>query len=376
MLGPAIVFGWRAAMHIAHGGTARPARPPLDTHQDLTMTIVPSTDSQLTSAPAPQTRRRLLLAAALVAGTQALPGAAFAQDAYPSRPIRVVVPYPAGGNTDLTARAIMEEVGRILQQSIVIENKAGANGIIGTEAVAKAAPDGYTVLVGIGAFTINPAIQKNLPYKVEDFQPVSLTGRVNLVLAAGPGLGVNTFPDLVKLGKSGTPLSYDSSGVGSALHLVGERIALVTGVKALHVPYKGIAHSLPDIVSSRISFTINTVASLGPYIKEGRLKPLAVLSKTRSPELPDVPTIAEAGYPSLEAYAWQGLLVPAKTPQPVVSKLAAAVATAMARPELREKLNKMGTDPMTSSPAEFAAFIRDDRAKVAEVVRATNLKVE
>ncbi|HZX84364.1 MAG TPA: tripartite tricarboxylate transporter substrate binding protein [Reyranella sp.] len=326
--------------------------------------------------PLPVTRRRLVFSAALLAGAQGWPGASQAQDAYPGRPIRVVVPYPAGGNTDLTAREIMGEVGRILGTSIVIENKAGANGIIGTEAVAKAAPDGYTVLVAIGAFTINPVLQKTLPYKVEDFEPVGLTGRVNLLLAASPVVPAKSFAELVALGRSGTRLSYDSSGIGSALHLVGERISLVTGMNALHVPYKGIAHSLPDIVSGRVSFTLNTVASLGPYIKEGRLTPLAVLSKTRSAELPTVPTIAEAGYPTLESYAWQGLLVPAHTPRPVIHKLAAAVATALSRHAMREKLVKMGTDPVSSSPAEFASFIREDLAKVREVVRATNLKVE
>jgi tripartite-type tricarboxylate transporter receptor subunit TctC len=326
--------------------------------------------------PLPVTRRRVLGSAALVAAAAAWPGAGHAQDAWPSRPIRVVVPYPAGGNTDLTAREIMGEVGRILNQSIIVDNKAGANGIIGTEAVAKSPADGYTVLVGIGAFTINPVLQKNLPYKVEDFEPVGLTGRVNLVLAASPVLPAKSFAELVALGRSGTKLSYDSSGIGSALHLVGERIALATGIDALHVPYKGIAQSLPDIISGRVSFTINTVAALGPYIREGRLRPLAVLSKTRSAELPAVQTIAEAGYPALESYAWQGLLVPANTPQAVVTRLASAVATALSRQALRDKLLRMGTDPVSSSPAEFAAFLRDDQAKVREVVRATNLKAD
>ncbi|WP_299759953.1 tripartite tricarboxylate transporter substrate binding protein [Ramlibacter sp.] len=324
----------------------------------------------------PLTRRQVLAGAALLAGATAWPGIGQAQDAWPSRPIRVVVPYPAGGNTDLTAREIMGEVGRILNQSIIVDNKAGANGIIGTEAVAKSPADGYTVLVAIGAFTINPVLQKSLPYKVDDFEPVGLTGRVNLVLAASPVLPARSFAELVALGRSGMKLSYDSSGIGSALHLVGERISLATGIGALHVPYKGIAQSLPDIISGRVSFTINTVAALGPYIREGRLRPLAVLSKNRSAELPGVATIAEAGYPTLESYAWQGLLVPADTPQAVVTRLASAVATALSRQALRDKLVRMGTDPVSSSPAEFAAFLRDDQAKVREVVRATNLKAD
>lgn len=319
--------------------------------------------------------RRRFVVPALAALALSLLLPAQAQN-YPSKPIKVVVPYPAGGNTDLVTRELMRELGTRLGQPVVIDNRAGANGIIGTEAVAKAPPDGYTLLTAIGAFTINPTLYKTLPYSVQDFEPVSMVGRVNLVLAVGTAIPAKTFGQLVEYGRKGAQVTYDSSGVGSALHLVGARIGQVTKMQAMHVPYKGIAQSLPDIVSGRITFTINTVASLGPYIRDGRLVPLAVLGNARSPQLPEVPTIAEAGFSELESYAWQGMLVPARTPRPVIDRLSSEIATILRDPKMREKLTGMGFDAAGTTPAQFAAFLKEDTEKASAIVRQVGITVE
>lgn len=300
----------------------------------------------------------------------------FPQARYPNRPIHVVVPYPPGGNTDVVAREIMTAFSARLGQPIVVENKAGANGIIGTAAVAKAPADGYTLLSTIGAFSINPSLYKNLPYTVDQFTPIGLMGRVHLLLAVGTSVPARTLAELVRHGRSGAKLSDDSSGVGSALHLINARIARVTGMQALHVPYRGISQSIGDIVSGRISFTLNTITSLGPFIRDGRLIPLAVLSKSRSPQLPDVPTIIEAGYPELESYAWQGLLAPARTPRAIVDQLSEQLTAVLHGTELRERLAAMGTEAVGSTREAFAAFLAEDMARAADVVRQEGITAE
>ncbi|MGY6272883.1 Bug family tripartite tricarboxylate transporter substrate binding protein [Achromobacter denitrificans] len=321
--------------------------------------------------------RRTILSAVVASLLLSAALPALASDSYPSRPLTVVVPYPVGGNTDLVTREVMKELSDRLKQPIVVENRAGANGIIGIGAVAKAAPDGYTLLITIGAFTINPSLYKNLPYTVEDFSPVSLIGRVNLVLAAGKEVPISTFADLVKYGKKGSnQVTYDSSGVGSALHLVAARISQATGMNAMHIPYKGISQSLSDIISGRITFTINTVSSLGAYFRDGRLTPLVVLGASRSPQLPNVPTIAEAGYPQLEAYGWQGLVVPKGTPQPIVDRLSTELASILQGPAVKAKLAEMGLDAIGSTSAEFDKFLKEDIATAADTVKNTNITVE
>lgn len=294
---------------------------------------------------------------------------------YPSRALTVVVPYPPGGNTDLVTREIMQQLSKRIGQPIVIENRSGANSIIGTAAVAKAKPDGYTVLTALGAFSINPILHSDLAYSVTDFSPVSLVGRVNLVLAVGNEVPVKSFADLVAYGKSGSQVTYDSSGVGSALHLVGSRISQATEINAMHVPYKGISQSLPDVVSGRITFTINTVSALGPYFHDGKLTPLVVLSASRSPQLPNVPTIAEVGHPNLESYAWQGLMVPADTPLNIIDKLSRDVAAVVQEPAVSKKLSEMGLDAIGSTPAEFRSFLEEDMKAAATAVKKAGIKL-
>lgn len=320
-------------------------------------------------------RRSLLktLPAGVAASLASVPG--WAQQ-YPARPIRLVVPYPAGGNTDVTMREVAKALSARLGQTIVVDNKPGANGIIGTDAVAKAPPDGHTLLTAIGAFTINPLIYKTLPYTPEQLAPVSLIGRVNLIMAAGTSVPAHNFAELVAWARTGVPVSYDSSGVGSALHLIGERISQATGMRAVHVPYKGITQSLPDLVSGRLSFTINTIATLGPFIRDGKLTPIAVLGRERTPELPQVPTIIEAGYPALEAYAWQGVMVPARTPEAVIERLSSEITTVLKQPEMRQRLAAMGLDAIGGTPAEFAAFLKEDTRQAAAVVKQAGIVVE
>ncbi|MBI2727166.1 MAG: tripartite tricarboxylate transporter substrate binding protein [Polaromonas sp.] len=292
------------------------------------------------------------------------------------QPIHIVVPYPAGGNTDLVTREIARALSDRLGTPVIIDNKVGANSIIGSDFVAKAAPDGRTILTTLGAFTINPFLYKNLPYSLDQFSPISLLGQVNLILAVGSELPAKSFDDLIKYAKSGARVTYDSSGVGSALHIVGERISRATGLKATHIPYKGISQSLPDIVAGRVTFTLNTVASLGPFINEGKLRPLVTLSRSRSPQLPGVPTIIEAGYPALESYGWQGFVAPAKTPKRLIDQLSRDISAVLQAPDMRKKLVGMGMDAIGSSPAEFESFIKDDTAKVATTIKEAGIVAE
>ncbi|RYF65807.1 MAG: tripartite tricarboxylate transporter substrate binding protein, partial [Comamonadaceae bacterium] len=244
-----------------------------------------------------------------------------AQDAaYPARPVRVVVPYTAGGNADVIARNIMRELSTRLGQPFTIDNKPGANSILGTDLVAKSAPDGYTLGVVVGAFANNPALYRKLPFAQADFVPVSIMAHTSLVLATGLP-NIRTFADLVREGGAGA-VSYASSGVGSNSHLFSVRLARAEAMKnATHIPYKGSAEAIGDLSAGRVTFMLDTVAALGPQIQQGRLTALAVTSAVRSPLLPNVPTIVELGHPGLVSYSWLALVAPVQTPAAVVSRL-------------------------------------------------------
>ncbi|WP_198972959.1 Bug family tripartite tricarboxylate transporter substrate binding protein [Xylophilus sp. ASV27] len=315
------------------------------------------------------------LAIALAGALTAPPAAA--QEAYPNRPIRVVVPYPAGGNTDIIARDVMKEVSGRLGQPVVIDNRPGANSILGTELVARAAPDGYTLLVVIGAYANNESLYRSLPYKPTDLAPVSQLTRTSLVLVtARPGL--RTLDDLVRSGGDGSaPQSFASSGVGSAAHLLGERLARITGMKgAMHVPYKGTSDATTDLVSGRVGFMFDAISAMGPHIRQGKLTALAVTGQERSPLLPDVPSLKELGYPDLVAYAWAGVLAPARTPSAVVRKLAAEIATVMKGAELRARLAAISTEPVGSTPADFARFIAQEAKVNGDVIRQLDISLD
>ena len=334
-----------------------------------------------TSTPRRPARRRALasfasLLAALAFGHEAN-SAAQAQDNYPNRPIRVVVPYPAGGNTDIIARDVMKELSARLGQPVVIDNKPGANSILGTELVAKAPPDGYTLLVVIGAYANNESLYRNLPYKASDLAPVSQLTRTSLVLVtARPG--IRTLNDLMLSGRDGAePQSFASSGVGSAAHLLGERLARSTGMKgAMHVPYKGTADATADLVSGRVGFMFDAISAMGAQIRQGKLAALAVTGQSRSPQLPDVPSMSELGHRDLVSYAWAGVMAPARTPAPVVQKLSAELAQVLQGPELRAKLQSISTEAVGSTPADFGRFIAQEARINGDVIRQLNLTLD
>jgi tripartite-type tricarboxylate transporter receptor subunit TctC len=301
---------------------------------------------------------------------------ASAQDAYPSRPIRVVVPYPAGGNTDIIARDVMKALSARLGQPIVIDNKPGANSILGTDLVAKAAPDGYTLLVAIGAYANNQSLYRNLPYRSADLAPVSQLTRTSLVLVTARS-GIRTLDDLVRAGRdAGAPQSFASSGVGSAAHLLGERFARATAMKAMHVPYKGTSDATTDLVSGRVDFMFDAISAMGPHIRQGRLAALAVTGHERSPLLPEVPSLKELGHPELATYAWAGVLAPARTPPAIVERLAAEIAAVMKGDELRARLAAISTEPVGGTPAELARFIATEAKVNGDVIRQLDITLD
>jgi tripartite-type tricarboxylate transporter receptor subunit TctC len=322
------------------------------------------------------TWQRAVLALAL--GLQGLASPAFADD-YPSRPIRYVVPYAPGGGADAVARILAKRVGDSLGQSIVVENKGGAGSIVGTDLVAKAAPDGYTLLLGqSGPISINPAVYKNLPYDpVKDFVPVTMTNSYPYVLVINSRLPANSLKEFVALGKSKPDtMNYGTTGVGAANHLMSELFNSKAGLKMTHIPYRGTALAVADLVAGQVTMVFGDPVSVLPHIRSGTLRALAVSSPQRSPIMPDVPTLMESGYPDLEAVAWHGLLAPAKTPPEIVKKLNAEFVKALREPEVKELLSKQAMEPVGDSPAEFAAFIQKDIATWKAVAAAANVTVE
>jgi tripartite-type tricarboxylate transporter receptor subunit TctC len=300
---------------------------------------------------------------------------AFAQSNYPTRAIRVVVPYTAGGNTDVITRGIMKELSRRLGQPIVVDNKPGANSILGTDQVAKAPADGYTLLVAIGALANNQALYKKLPYAATDLAPISLLTRTSLVLATGLP-GIKNMEDLSRYA-SANGVTYASSGVGSTAHLLGERLAKTTQLKSpLHIPYKGSVDGMTDLVGGRVTYMFDAVSALGPQIKDGKLTALAVTGENRSPALPAVPTIKELGHGELVSYAWSALLGPANMPAPVLARLSSELSQVLSDPELKARLALISTETVGGTPAEAAAFIARETKVNGDVIRALNISLD
>lgn len=313
-------------------------------------------------------RLGMAVTAALVLG-----GAAAAQEAWPQRAVSVVVPYTAGGNTDVITRLVMERVSASLGQPIVVENKPGAGGVIGNSAVAKAAADGYTFLVAIPGYAVQPALHKNLPYRLGDLAPVSLMTRTSLVLVASNAVPAQDLKEMVAYGKKGEPpLTYGSTGLGSMAFLLSQRFLESTGIaEATHIPYKGSADAVTDLVGGRLGFMFDAVSAMGPQIEQGRMKAMAVTGDNRSAMLPAVPTIAELGHPELVTYAWAGLLAPRNTPQAVVDRMAQEIAKAVRDPALVQRLADINTEPVGSTPAEFGTFLDDEVRIGAETLART-----
>lgn len=322
------------------------------------------------------TIRNPLAAATLLAATLAAAGGAQAQ-AFPSKPIRVVIPFPAGGSSDIVGRAIGSKFQEILGQPAVVENRPGANGSIAAEFVAKAEPDGYTILVGsIGVFSINVALFKELRYHpVRDFAPITLAVTTPNVLVAKPTLPSNTMKELADLVKKNPgKLAYCSSGTGSSDHLTGELFKQAADLNATHVPYKGGAPCQTDIMGNQVDFSFQNLGAVTNYIKAGRMKALAVTAAARHPQLPNVPAAGEAGFPDLVVTSWQAAAAPAKTPREIVARLNDAAVKALRSPEVRERMTQIGFDVVANSPDEFGAFMKSEVERWTRVVQKGGIK--
>ncbi len=321
--------------------------------------------------------QRLLAVAALVIASL-VPAAALAQ-AWPARPIRVIVPYPPGGTSDILARSLGDKLGAALGQPIVVENKPGANGNVGAEFVAKAPPDGYTLLLAdIGALAISPSVYPGLPFDpVKDFAPVTLVAYSPHILVVNPSVPAATAQELVALAKSKPgKLNFAISGLGGAPHLAGVDFALRTGVKWEYIPYKGGSQAIADVAGGQADVTMNGMLATYPLVKGGKLKLLAVSSGQRMSAIPDVPTLAESGLPGFETGSWQGVVAPAGTPRDVVARLNAEIVRIVGSPEMRENLGKQGAEVRTNAPDAFGTFIATEKAKWAKVVKDANVKID
>jgi tripartite-type tricarboxylate transporter receptor subunit TctC len=305
-------------------------------------------------------------------------GAAAAQ-AYPSKPIRVVIPFVAGGSSDIVGRAIGSKFQELLGQAAVVENKPGANGAIAAEFVAKAEPDGHTILVGsIGVFSINAALFKELRYHpVRDFAPVTLAVTTPNVLITKPGLAANSMKELIDYAKKNPgKLSYCSSGTGSSDHLTAELLNQVAGISVVHVPYKGGAACQTDIMGGQVDMSFQNLGAVTNYIRGNRMKALAVTAKARHPQLPNVATTAEGGFPDLVVTSWQAAAAPAKTPREIVAKLNDATVKALRSPDVRERMSQIGFDVVASTPEEFGRFMKEEVERWTEVVKRGGIKPE
>jgi tripartite-type tricarboxylate transporter receptor subunit TctC len=317
---------------------------------------------------------RVLCALALLL----LPFFASAQS-YPSRPIRVILSVPAGATPDVTARLLTPGLAHILGQQLVVDNRPGAGGVIGAEIAAKAPADGYTIFISSpGALTILPHLRRDVPYDtLRDFAPVSLISIGPFVLITNPGLPVKNVKELIALAKAQPgKLNYASAGNGVANHLAMELFKQMTGVDIVHVPYKGAPQAVTDVVGGNMNMMFNSIAPIVGHIKAGRVRVLGIASAKRSPQLPDVPTISEAGVPGFEAVNWFGLFAPAKTPKPIIAQLNQAVVKVLHTDEIRAQYAKLGADVVGSSPDEFAAFVRRDIEKYADIVKRSGAKLD
>jgi tripartite-type tricarboxylate transporter receptor subunit TctC len=316
---------------------------------------------------------------AALAAVLVLASGALAQS-YPAKPIRLIVPYPAGGATDFFARLVFPKVGDALGQPVVVENRPGAGTAIGASEVARSAPDGYTLLLGdAGTYAFNPTLYKKLSYDpAKDFAPVSLTGRFALILAVNTAvLNVSSVDQFVQAAKQAPgKIDYGAPGPGSPIHLAMELFKQRAGITMTPIPYKGGADALSDLIGGRIGALFPDIATGLPQIRAGKIKALAVASERRVAALPGLPTVGESGYPGFEAWAWQGFVAPAGTPREVVMKLNGAFARVMVDPVISQRLSESGFEPQTSSPEQFAAYLKSEIAKWAKVIHDSNISLD
>jgi tripartite-type tricarboxylate transporter receptor subunit TctC len=302
-----------------------------------------------------------------------------AGQAYPEKPIRVILSVPAGATPDVTARLVTPGVSRLLGQQLVVDNRPGAGGMIGAEIASKATPDGYTLFISSpGALTILPHLRKHVPYDtLRDFIPISLISIGPFVLITHPSVPARTVKELIALAKAQPgKLNYASAGNGTANHLAMELFKHMAGIDIVHVPYKGAPQAVTDVVAGHMNMMFNSIAPIVGHIKAGRLRVLGIASAQRSAQLPDVPTISEAGLPGFEAVNWFGMFAPAKTPKRIIARLNEAVVKVVHTPEIQAQFLTLGADPVGSSAEEFAAFVRKDMEKYATIVKISGARVD
>lgn len=319
-----------------------------------------------------------MLAAALCAA-QAPLALAGEPPPYPAKPVRVIVPFPPGGSIDPIARMITPKLAEAFGQQFLVDNRPGANGAIGTELLAKAPSDGYTLIhLGPGTHVINALLVKNLPYdSMKDFAPVATVQRSDYVLVVHPSLPSNTVKEFAALAKARPgQIAYGSSGNGNMNHLAAELMNITLGIKTHHVPYKGASQVLTDLMAGQIQVHFSVAISALPLVKAGRLKPLAFGGEQRFNQLPSVPTFQEVGIGNITLRPWQGLLAPAKTPKPIIDRLNAEISRIVALPEITEKLQSLGMTPLITTPEQFAALMASDYQKSAAVIKAANMKLD
>lgn len=305
--------------------------------------------------------------------------AAVAQDAWPAKPVRWIVPYSAGGLPDTIARIVAQKVAESLGQQVTVENRGGAGGIAGSEAVARSAPDGYTFLIAdVGQVSINQYLYAKLPYDpVKDFMPVSLIATANLFLVANAGVAIKDFGELVALARARPgQLNYGSSGMGSIHHLATESLKSALGLNIVHIPYKGTGQSIPALVAGDVNIAYSAMPSIAAHVKAGRVKVLAVSTAQRSSTAPDVPTVAELGVPGYDFAPNIGLVAPAGTPAPIVTRMAQEIAKALKSPEVAQRFAQLDIVPVGSTPAEYGARIRAASEKYAQTVRASGARLD
>ena len=316
---------------------------------------------------------QVALTLALVLASQTAPAQTF-----PSKPVRIIVAFPPGGGTDIVARIMSPKMSENLGQQVVIDNRAGAAGIVGTELAAKSPADGYTMFMGtLGNLSVNPLLYSKLPFDVgRDFAPLTLVVSVTFVLYVHPSVPVKTVKDLIALAKSRPgQINYASSGNGGAPHLAAELLNSMAGVKMIHVPYKGSGPSFIDLLGGQVPLTFDSMVQGLQYVKSGRLRAVAVLGPKRSPVLPDVPTVGET-LPGYEVVNWFGMVVPAATPRDIVTRLNTETVKVLRMPDIRERLMANGAEPVGSTPDEFGAFMKSESAKWARVIKEANIRAE
>jgi len=321
---------------------------------------------------------RLLRASFILIAMVSLAPIVMGQQAYPNKPVRIIVPYPPGGTADIVGRTIAEKLGVIWGQSVIVENRAGAGGTIGVDSAAKAAPDGYTMVLGVtGPLTIAPGINAQLAYDpLRDLVPITLVAAVPSLIAVHPTVPARDLKELIALAKSQPgKLSFASAGTGTSVHIAGELLKSMAGVDILHVPYKGGVPALNDLMGGQVSMIIENMPQLLPLVRAGKIRALAVTTQQRSSAISDLPAVAEV-LPGYEATTWFGLLAPAKTPQEIVRKVQSDVAKIGLLPDVKERFTGLGADVIASTPEAFASHLRSELVRFSKVIKEANIKVD